>query len=162
VGEAPAGIALAPDGDSAYVANFGDVQFNGGSVVQYDTGDDGSLTPKRPNTVQAGSNPTGIAVSADSASVHVTSGSTVFQFDIGPGGRLAPKRTPSLATGASSNGIALSPERPSSGRDVLHGTAGADVTRRRTGDDVIRGLRGTTGSSAAPGATGSSAGRGGT
>ncbi|MGD9572780.1 MAG: beta-propeller fold lactonase family protein [Thermoleophilia bacterium] len=139
----PADIALTPDGTSAYVANLGDPGAPGsGAVTQYTVNADGSLALKRPSTVAAGGHPTGIAVSADSASVYVTSDDAVLQYTIGAGGRLAPKSTPSVPSGTLTRGIALAPLVPTAGDDVLYGTAGDDVIRGKGGDDVIRGHRG--------------------
>ncbi len=139
----PAGIALTPDGTSAYVANLGDPGSPGsGGVTQYTVNADGSLALKRPSTVAAAGHPTGIAVSADSASVYVTSDGAVLQYTIGAGGKLAPKSVPSVPSGSETRGIALAPLVASAEDDVLYGTAGDDVIHGRGGDDVIRGLRG--------------------
>ena len=141
--DSPADIAFTPDGASAYVANLGDPGAPGsGSVTQYTVNPDGTLSLKRPSTVPAGAHPTGVAVSADSASVYVSSGGAVFQFGVGAGGRLVPKSTPSVPSGAQSRGIALAPLIASAGDDVLYGTAGDDVIRGKGGNDVIRGLGG--------------------
>ncbi|MGE0028887.1 MAG: beta-propeller fold lactonase family protein [Thermoleophilia bacterium] len=139
----PADIALTPDGASAYVANLGDPGAPGsGAVTQYTVNSDGSLALERPSTVPAAGHPTSITVSADSASVYVTSDDAVLQYSVGASGRLAAKSTPSVPSGAQTRGIALAPLVASAGDDVLYGTAGADVIRGKGGNDVIRGLRG--------------------
>ena len=56
-GANPLGVAVAPDGRSAYVTNNG-----GGNVSQYGIGADGRLSPKSPATVAAGFGPIGVAV----------------------------------------------------------------------------------------------------
>jgi hypothetical protein len=187
----PGGIATSPDGASVYVAAFDLGPGNAASVAQYTVGPNG-LTPKIPASVPAGSGPAGLGRGQPRRAVRLRHEHRQrHRLPVRrPGGTLRPKRPSTVQAGSNPPGIAvtrrlrlrlrhqrehrlparrrarrrlvLSPELPSSGRDVLHGTAGADVTRRRTGDDVIRGLRGTTGSSAAPGATGSSAAPGAT
>jgi DNA-binding beta-propeller fold protein YncE len=152
-GDAPAGIALSPDGPSVYVTNFGDPQLGSGSVSQYDVAGDGSLSFKRPSTVAAGSNPLGVAVSADGQSVYVTSSDSVFQFDAGTGGKLFPQATPTVAAGALARGLALSPLLPTERADVLFGTAGDDVIRAAAAATRSTGWAATTGSSAVRGAT---------
>jgi DNA-binding beta-propeller fold protein YncE len=69
-GDAPAQLAVTADSESAYVTNSGDPTMGGGSVSQYDVGAGGALSPMRPNSLSAGSNPTGIAVRLDGDSVY--------------------------------------------------------------------------------------------
>jgi DNA-binding beta-propeller fold protein YncE len=57
----PRGVAVSPDGGSAYVANF-IANVNGGSVSQYDVGAGGALSPKSPATVATGNGPFGVTV----------------------------------------------------------------------------------------------------
>ena len=84
----PRGIAVTPDGRSAYVAT------TSGQLAQYDVATDGKLTPKTPPTVDAAFLATGIAVSPDGRSVYVAvDGALVFQFDVGRGGALSFKDT---------------------------------------------------------------------
>jgi len=63
-GTNPFGVALSPDGRSAYVTNLG-----GASVSQYDVAPGGTLTAKTPATAATGTNPTGIALSPAQAPV---------------------------------------------------------------------------------------------
>jgi DNA-binding beta-propeller fold protein YncE len=56
-GDTPEGIALSPDGQSVYVANWH------GDLSQYDVGPGGALSPKSPATVATGDGPVAVAVS---------------------------------------------------------------------------------------------------
>jgi DNA-binding beta-propeller fold protein YncE len=142
-GVSPGFIALSPDGAYAYVTNFGAPVSGGGSVAQYTVAADGTLAFNRASPiVTAGPNPAGIAVSADSGAVYVSSAGAVFQFNVASTGRLVPQNTPSVPSAPQSRGLALSPLLASAGPDVLYGTAGNDVIRGKGGDDVIRGLGG--------------------
>jgi sugar lactone lactonase YvrE len=58
------GIAITPDGGSAYVTNSA-------SVSQYDIGPGGGLTPKSPASVPTSPGAEGVAVSPDGKSVYV-------------------------------------------------------------------------------------------
>jgi DNA-binding beta-propeller fold protein YncE len=115
-GDTPSQLAVRPGGDSAYAANSGDPTSGGGSVSQYNVGADGSLSPKQPNTVPAGSNPADVAVSPDGQSVYVTDsgaqgsgGGALYQFDVGARGTLSAKAPPSVAAGAAPAGLAVRP-----------------------------------------------------
>ncbi len=104
------GIAVSPDGKSAYVAN----QFNN-TVSQYDVGSDGRLGPKTPATVPAGQHPVGIAVSPDGKHVYVADfigvpqvPGTVAQFSVGAGGALTPLTPATVPAGIGTDGVAVS------------------------------------------------------
>ena len=171
-GDTPADVAVSPDGRSAYVANSGDPGMGGGSVTQYDVGDDGALSAKRPEMASAGRNPAGVAVSPDGQSVYVTDfgsiglgGGTLLQFDVGLRAALVAKDPPALTltAGANAAGLAVSPVLATPSADLLTGTAGNNVIFGSGGSDRIRGLGETTRSTvtaagrgrAQPGAAGS-------
>lgn len=150
-GDTPADVAVSPDGRSAYVANSGDPGLGGGSVTQYDVGDDGALSAKRPEMASAGRNPAGVAVSPDGQSVYVTDfgsiglgGGTLLQFDVGLRAALVAKDPPALTltAGANAAGLAVSPVLATPGADLLTGTAGNNVICGLGGSDRIRGLGG--------------------
>jgi DNA-binding beta-propeller fold protein YncE len=102
-----AGVARAAD--SAYVANQVE-----STVSQYDIGAGGPLTAKAPPTVPTGANgsdPFGVVVSPDRASVYVINhgADSIAQYDIGADGGLSPKAPATVAdTGSNPNGIAIS------------------------------------------------------
>jgi YVTN family beta-propeller protein len=99
------GIAITPDGRSAYVTNLG------GSVSQYDIGPGGALTPKSPATVSTPPGAEGVAVSPDGKSVYVGTGANaVAQFDVGSGGTLVPKAPPTVPNGGAPHYLAVSPD----------------------------------------------------
>ena len=89
-GTNPLGVAVSPDGKSAYVIND-----YSGNVSQYDINPaTGALTPKTPAEVVAGVHPNGVAASPDGKSLYVTDydSNTVLQYDIEPTtGVLSPK-----------------------------------------------------------------------
>ena len=122
----PQGTAIAPDGDSVYVANPGS-----DNVSQYDVAANGALSPKSPATVAAGDYTLGIAVSPDGDSAYVTNSdaSTIGQYDIGANGELSPKATATIPTAGGGWGIALSP-------DGRHAYAGHSLTDRISIYDV--------------------------
>jgi len=99
----PVQVTLTPDGHSAYATNA-----RSGSVSQYDVLANGSLTPKAPASVAAGSSPVGIAVSPDGANAYVAnqvSQGRVTQFSIGADGALAPLDPSSIVTGSLPEGV---------------------------------------------------------
>ena len=71
-GTGPIGVAVSPDGGSVYVANGNGSTSGPSTVSQYSVGAGEKLIPKSPATVAAGTNPTGIALSPDGASVYAT------------------------------------------------------------------------------------------
>ncbi len=88
---------MSPDGTSVYVAAE-----TANTVLQFDVGAGGRLSPKTPATVPAGRDPAGLTISPDGGSVYVANQSSgdVSQYDIGPGGGLSPKSPPTVAVGA--------------------------------------------------------------
>jgi DNA-binding beta-propeller fold protein YncE len=106
----PSGVAVSPDGQSVYVANF-HLQENG-TVSQYGVGPDGALSPKSPATVGTGEDPVQVAVSPDGMSVYVTNNSsnTVSQYDVGAGGKLSPKSPATVAGDGGPFGVAVGPD----------------------------------------------------
>ena len=113
------GIAITPDGRSAYVANLG------GSVSQYEVGPGGALTPKSPASVPTPPGAEGLAISPDGRSVYVgDSGSNVVsQFDIGPGGTLVPKAPATVPNAGHPDDVAVSPD----GKSVYVGDEGNEM-----------------------------------
>lgn len=112
-GDIPQGIAISPNGQNVYVVNT----TNGataGSISQYNVGADGTLSPKTPATVSAGSDPQKIVVSPDGDSAYVTEPiGQVLQYDIsGTTGALSAKTPPTVSTGPGSfsYGIAITPD----------------------------------------------------
>jgi DNA-binding beta-propeller fold protein YncE len=110
------GIAITPDGRSAYVANLS------GSVSQYDIGPGRALTPKNPASVSTPSGATAVAISPDGKSVYVgdKGSNLVSQFDVGPGGVLVPKAPATVPNAGHPDVIAVSPD----GRSVYVGDGG--------------------------------------
>jgi YVTN family beta-propeller protein len=149
-GDNPAEVAVSPDGGSLYLTNAGDLAAGGGSVFQYDVAADGTLTPKRPRTVSAGSHPLGVAVSPDGASAYVTDssspgsgGGALYQFDVDQNdGTLSAKNPASLPAGSNPGQLAVSPAFATAGADLLTGTAGDNVICGLGGSDTIKGLGG--------------------
>ena len=125
-----AGIAVTPDGRSAYVANLS------GSVSQYDIGPRGALTPKSPASVSTSPGAEGVAISPDGKSVYVgDSGSNVVsQFDVGPGGALVPKAPATVPNAGHPDYIAVSPD----GKSVYVGDEGDEmVSQYEVGADGV-------------------------
>jgi DNA-binding beta-propeller fold protein YncE len=112
-GDNPIGVAVSPDGESVYVANSARVASSAGTVLQYDVGAGGTLSPKSPATVAAGALPSEVAVSPDGESVYVTNDAavnpSVSQYYVGAGGTLSPKSPATVGTGSGPIGIAVSP-----------------------------------------------------
>ncbi len=81
----------------AYVANLFD-----GTVSQYTFGGDGGMAPQAHQTVQAGTEPSSVAVDPAGRYVYVTNleGNDVSQFTVGADGTLSPMATPRVAAGA--------------------------------------------------------------
>jgi DNA-binding beta-propeller fold protein YncE len=147
-GDSPGGVAISPDGSAVYVTNFGDSQMGGGSVSQYTVGDGGALSPGRPQTAAAGTNPADAVVSPDGGSVYVTdsgrahTGSgALYQFDVGLRGALSAMDPASLSAGANPIGLAVA-QVATSGADRLFGTAGDNRICGLGGSDRIAGLAG--------------------
>ncbi len=100
------GIAITPDGTSAYVSNVS------GSISQYDVAPGGGLVPKSPPSVPIGSGVYGVAISPDGKSLYAADFqvNALSQFDIGPGRALSPKTPPTVPTGAHPDYVAVSPD----------------------------------------------------
>jgi DNA-binding beta-propeller fold protein YncE len=103
-GTTPTGVAVRPDGASAYV-----VDATGNDVLQYDLGAGGTLTPKSPPSVAAGMNPGKVALSADGHDAYVTNenDNSVSQYTVGAGGALSPKSPAAVPVGRAPFGIAV-------------------------------------------------------
>jgi DNA-binding beta-propeller fold protein YncE len=101
------GIAIHPDGRSAYVTNQGD-----GNVSQFTIASDGKLTPKNPATIGAGTDPEAVAVTPDGDDLYVTNhgGRDVNQYAIARSGKLTKQRSPTQNAGESPVGIAVNPD----------------------------------------------------
>ena len=109
-GVGPIGIALSPDGRSAYVTNekpFPDPA----TVSQYTiSSTTGTLSAKTPATVTTGLVPDGIAVSGNSVYVSSYGFDAVYEYTINPTtGALSPKAT-ITPDGATPGAIAVSPD----------------------------------------------------
>jgi DNA-binding beta-propeller fold protein YncE len=108
-GTNPLGIAVSPDGKSAYVTNIS--SFN---VSQYDINPlTGALSPKNPVTVATGADPGGIAVTPDGRSAYVANeqGDTVSQYDVNPvTGALSSKNPATVAAANAPIQVAVSPD----------------------------------------------------
>jgi DNA-binding beta-propeller fold protein YncE len=110
-GFSPTGVAVSPDGESAYVTN------GLNDVFQFDVGPGGALAPKTPATAPAGDYPQAVAVSPDGGSVYVTNyhpsnpaGNSVSQYDVGADGALEPKDPATVSAGLGPTGVAVSPD----------------------------------------------------
>ena len=121
----PEGIAVTPDGSSAYVTSL-----THNTISQYSIDPvSGALSPKVPATVGAGPIPVGIAVTPDSTSAYVTieypfgGGNTVAQYNIDPlSGALSPKAPATVAAGAEPFAIAVGQSRvPTNKQQCKHG-----------------------------------------
>ena len=99
-------MAVSPDGESVYVTNA-----ESRHRLQYDVGAGGTLTPKTPATVAAGTSPDAVAVSPDGESVFVANFNrdNVSQYDVGAGGTLTPKSPATVAAGFSPTALAVTP-----------------------------------------------------
>jgi sugar lactone lactonase YvrE len=112
-GNGPLGVAVSPDGRSAYVTNARD-----DTVSQYSVDPvTGALSPETHATVATGPFPFGISVSPDGRSAYVTDrnvfgppgAGAVSQYDIDPlTGQLSPKTPATVAAGAQPEEIAVS------------------------------------------------------
>lgn len=91
-GNRPFGLAVSPDGRSAYVTDI-----SGANVSQYDVAANGALSAKTPATVATptGGFPQGVALTPDGHSAYVTSNVTnaVAQYDVA-GERRAERQDP--------------------------------------------------------------------
>jgi DNA-binding beta-propeller fold protein YncE len=112
----PGGIAISPDGRSAYVTQL----FN--TVAQFDiVAGGGTLAPKPTPSVLLVGELGGLTVSPDGRSVYVgvtqatpDSPAAVAQYDVGAGGALVPKTPPAVPAGIGpTGGVAVSPDAKS-------------------------------------------------
>jgi uncharacterized repeat protein (TIGR01451 family) len=107
-GTLPQGVAVSPDGKSAYVSNARD-----DTVSQYTINPStGKLSVKSPATVAAGTTPDGVAVSPDSRSAYVANqgNDRVSQYTINPStGKLSKKSPATVATGTQPVAVAVTP-----------------------------------------------------
>jgi DNA-binding beta-propeller fold protein YncE len=110
-GQGALGVAVTPDGKSAYVAGFPD-----STVSQYDINPlSGTLSPKDPQTVAAGglgSFAFSVAVTPDGKSAYVTTfNAGVRQYNIDPlTGGLSPKSPAGVAAGDTPEGVVVTPD----------------------------------------------------
>jgi DNA-binding beta-propeller fold protein YncE len=105
----PCGVAVTPDGHSAYVTNYRTE--SQGTVSQYNVGADGALSRKSPGSVTTGEAACSVAVSPNGKSVYVANAAgSVSQYDVGPGGALSPKSPPAVTDGMGPFGVAVSPD----------------------------------------------------
>ena len=118
-------MAVSPDGKSAYAANY---QGSSNSVSQYNVkSGTGTLSPKTPATVSAGSGPISISISPNGRHAYVLNnyGSNISQYDINPhSGALSPMSPATVATGFNAFTIVLSPDGTSAYVTIL-GSPGA-------------------------------------
>jgi DNA-binding beta-propeller fold protein YncE len=118
-GKSPRGVAVNPNGTSAYVVN----PFSG-NISQYKILAGGGLSPLTPQKVPAApadplDYPEYAAVSPDGGSLYVTTfgdaggvngaGGTVLQYDVGPDGHLSRKSPAAVPAGDGTYGVAVSP-----------------------------------------------------
>jgi DNA-binding beta-propeller fold protein YncE len=101
------GVAVAPNGASAYASNFGE-----NTVSQYSVGAGGVLSPMTPATVASGANPSSVAITPDGGSLYVVdkAARAVSQYTIGAGGALSPKTPATVPTGEAPEEVAISPD----------------------------------------------------
>jgi 6-phosphogluconolactonase (cycloisomerase 2 family) len=118
-GKANQGVAVSPNGQSVYVTDTG-----GDTVFQYSVGYDGTLTPKSPATVTAGTSSNAVAVSPDGESVFVANfnSGNLSQYDVRADGALTPKSPATVVAGFRPDALAVTPAPvPSSIRDCKNG-----------------------------------------
>ena len=113
-GPQPYQIAVAPDGHSLYVTDEHFIvessETDEGSVSQFTIGTDGSLTPKTPAAVPAGTEPKGIVINPGGVNLYVadsTEAGHLSQFSISPDGTLAPLTPPAVSAGRQPFGLAV-------------------------------------------------------
>jgi len=98
-GKYPYGIAVSPQGTSAYAVN--NLSSTAGAVSQYTLNPaTGALGARPVQTLATGQNPQMIAIAPDGTSAYVTGSSTIWQYSINPvTGKLTPKSPATVATG---------------------------------------------------------------
>jgi DNA-binding beta-propeller fold protein YncE len=138
----PVGIAVTPDGKSAYVPNA-NLPSPNGNVSQYSIDPlTGALSPKTPPTVPAGLEPVQVAVTPDGKSAYVTNdngggaGGSISQYNIDPvTGALSPK-TPASVPAVGPYGIAVSPD----GKNAYAANLGGNTVSQFSIDPVTGAL----------------------
>ena len=115
---------------STYVTNEGS-----NTVSQYTVAADGTLSPKSPATVAAGSGPIAVALSPDGTSAYVANAEGgVSQYTVAANGTLSPKTPATVATGTQSPwAIALSADGKSAYVDHYASNRVSSTRSRRTG-----------------------------
>jgi YVTN family beta-propeller protein len=133
-GNDPQWVAVSPDGESVYVANFAS-----NDVSQYDVGAGGGLSPKSTAAVPAGDRPFGVAVlgpacAGSTATIVGTSQSDQLTGTSGADVFAAGAGNDTVVGRGGADLICATP-----GADVIEGGGGDDVVRAGTGDDKARG-----------------------
>ena len=119
-------IDVSPDGRSVYVTEGTPPPQGGssvGSVLQYNVGSGGQLSPKSPAAVPTGHDPAALAVSPNGTSAYVVSisGGSIFQYNVNPAnGALSPKTPATVPAGVGPTGITVSAD----GRNVYVANTG--------------------------------------
>jgi DNA-binding beta-propeller fold protein YncE len=104
-GEGPTGLALAPDGHTAYV-------LVAGGIAVFDMGGDGRLTRRAGGVPVSSSRLQDIALTPDGRNLYVTAlDGRILQFDVGTNGTPRPKSPMAVGvkSGAAPVGIAITP-----------------------------------------------------
>src|SRR5690242_17695751 len=134
-GADPEGVAVSPNGKSAYVTNAG--SGGGTTVSQYTINSTtGELSPMTPATVASAPGPFGIAVSPNGKFAYVTNfhnfrGKTVSQYTIDPTtGELSPMTPATVESAPGPLGIAVSPN----GKNAYVTNAGSGTVSEYTID----------------------------
>jgi len=115
-GSFPIGVTVSADGKSVYVADSNDSFPGPASISQYDVGANGTLSPKSPPTVAAGTTPTALALSPDGKSAYVsnldgpTANGTISQYDVAADGTLSPKTPAEVPAPPNPVSVAVSPD----------------------------------------------------
>jgi DNA-binding beta-propeller fold protein YncE len=150
----PLGVAVTPDGKSAYATNEVDR-----TVSQYDVNPlTGALAPKTPATVAAGERPFRVAVTPDGKHAYVTNidDDTVSQYDVNPStGALSPKTPATVAAVADPWGVAITPDGKSA---YVTGDSGPGGVSQYDVDSLTGALSPKTPATAATGSSGFSIG----
>ena len=118
-GSRPGAVVVRADrgGGSVYVVNGGAFSGSPGpSVSQYTIAPDGTLSPKSPASVPAGTGASEVSVTPDVPSVRPslyvtnTSASSISQYAIAADGTLSPESTVSAGLGNAPDGVAVRPD----------------------------------------------------
>ena len=126
-GAKPVGLAIAPDGSSAYVAARGWAAGGARHVFSFAIGADGRLSPR--DVAHAGAHPYGLAylsTSPDGRSLYVAGGNGHL-FDLNPGAMLSPKLSAAVDLDGAI-GVVVSPNQsPVASFTFAQATAGMPV-----------------------------------